>query len=32
MGDGRMRAVTHYGVDAGHMEEALDIVRAVLAA
>ncbi len=32
MGYGRIRAVTHYGVDAGDIEEALEIVRATLAA
>ncbi len=32
IGYGRIRAVTHYGIDAGDIEEALEIVRAVLAA
>ena len=30
MGAGRIRAVTHYGIDAGDVEEALEIVRVVL--
>jgi threonine aldolase len=30
IGYGRIRAVTHYGIDAGDIEEALEIVRAVL--
>jgi threonine aldolase len=30
-GYGRIRAVTHYGIDAGDVEEALEIVRATLA-
>jgi threonine aldolase len=30
MGAGRIRAVTHYGIDAGNIEEALEIVRAAL--
>jgi threonine aldolase len=30
LGYGRIRAVTHYGVDAGDVEEALEIVRSVL--
>jgi threonine aldolase len=32
LGHGNIRAVTHYGVDAGDVEEALEIVREVLAA
>jgi threonine aldolase len=32
MGYGRIRAVTHYGIDTGDIEEALEIVRSVLAA
>jgi threonine aldolase len=32
MGYGRIRAVTHYGIDAGDVEEALEIMRSVLAA
>jgi threonine aldolase len=31
MSGGRVRAVTHYGIDAGDIEEALEIVRAALA-
>jgi threonine aldolase len=31
IGYGRIRAVTHYGIDAGDIEEALEIVRTVLA-
>jgi threonine aldolase len=31
MGAGRLRAVTHYGIDAGDIEEALEIVRTTLA-
>ncbi len=31
IGYGRLRAVTHYGLDAGDVEEALEIVRAALA-
>lgn len=30
MGGGLLRAVTHYGIDAGQVEEALETVRAVL--
>jgi threonine aldolase len=30
LGSGRIRAVTHYGIDAGDIEEALEIVRSVL--
>jgi threonine aldolase len=30
LGHGRIRAVTHYGIDSGDVEEALEIVRAVL--
>jgi threonine aldolase len=30
LGSGRIRAVTHYGVDAGDIEEALEVVRGVL--
>lgn len=30
LGYGRIRAVTHYGIDAGQIEEALEIVRGVL--
>ena len=32
IGAGRIRAVTHYGIDASHIEETLEAVRAVLAA
>jgi threonine aldolase len=32
MGYGRIRAVTHYGIEAGDIEEALEIVRSVLMA
>jgi threonine aldolase len=32
IGRGYIRAVTHYGIDAGDIEEALEIVRAALAA
>jgi threonine aldolase len=31
LGHGRIRAVTHYGIDSGDVEEALETVRAVLA-
>ncbi len=31
IGYGRIRAVTHYGIDTGDIEEALEVVRAVLA-
>jgi threonine aldolase len=31
IGRGYIRAVTHYGIDAGDVEEALEIVRAALA-
>jgi threonine aldolase len=31
IGQGVLRAVTHYGIEAGDIEEALEIVRAVLA-
>jgi threonine aldolase len=31
LGNGRIRAVTHYGVDTGDVEEALEVVRTVLA-
>ena len=31
IGRGYIRAVTHYGIDAGDIEEALEIVRATLA-
>jgi threonine aldolase len=31
MGAGRIRAVTHYGIDTGDIEEALEIVRTALA-
>jgi threonine aldolase len=31
LGNGRIRAVTHYGIDSGDIEEALEIVRTVLA-
>jgi threonine aldolase len=31
MGRGLLRAVTHYGIDSGDIEEALEIVRATLA-
>ena len=31
IGGGAVRAVTHYGIEAGDIEEALEIVRAVLA-
>jgi threonine aldolase len=31
MASGRIRAVTHYGVDAGDIEEALEIIRTALA-
>jgi threonine aldolase len=30
MGSGRIRAVTHYGIDAGDIEEALEIMRTTL--
>jgi threonine aldolase len=30
MGGGKLRAVTHYGIDAGDIEEALDVVQRVL--
>ena len=32
IGRGAIRAVTHYGIDAGDIEEALEVVRATLAA
>jgi threonine aldolase len=32
LGQGRIRAVTHYGIDSGDVEEALEVVRTVLAA
>ena len=32
IGRGYLRAVTHYGIDAGDIEEALEIVRGALAA
>ena len=32
MGYGRIRAVTHYGIDAGDVEEALEILRSILVA
>jgi threonine aldolase len=31
MGSGRIRAVTHYGIDTGDIEEALEIIRTTLA-
>jgi threonine aldolase len=31
MGSGRIRAVTHYGIDTGDIEEALEIIRTALA-
>jgi threonine aldolase len=31
IGRGYLRAVTHYGIDAGDIEEALEIMRATLA-
>jgi len=30
LGPGRIRAVTHYGIEAGDIEEALDVMRDVL--
>lgn len=32
MGGGKIRAVTHYGIDAGDVEEALEVMQGVLAA
>ncbi len=31
LGYGRIRAVTHYGIDSGNIEEALETVRTTLA-
>jgi threonine aldolase len=30
-GPGKIRAVTHYGIDGNHIEQTLEVVRAVMA-